>query len=343
MSSENISILVTGSTGFLGQAVLKAFSQQKNIKLIAACRNKNKLPRDFSGEVREGDLRDSDYLNLLVKDVDIICHTGTWAAMWEHQELEQRNFYQPTIALIEAAIKAGVKRFLISSTVVIARKDNATSPIDDFSETQKTAFWPHVDYLIDIDNYMKSNAHRGMNMITMRLGHFIGTGNKLGLVPVLVPRLKTWLVPWLAGGKSRLPLVADKDLGDSFVKAGLAQDLQDYESFNICGSQFPTTKEVIHYIAAKTGLPTPLFSVPYPVGYLFAFLMEKLFPIMPGKAPFLTRSVVHLAEEWVCNTEYARNKIGYVPQHDWHIAMDEALNELKANDYPWPYMAQPSA
>ncbi len=69
--------------------------------------------------------------------------------------------------------------------------------------------------------------------------------------------------------------------------------------------------------------------------------MEKLFPIMPGKAPFLTRSVVHLAEEWVCGTEYARNKIGYVPQKDWRIAMDEALDELKANDYPWPYMAQP--
>lgn len=341
MSSEQLTILVTGSTGFLGQTVLKAFSQHKDIKLIAACRNKSKLPNFFSGEVREGDLRDPDYLEKLVKDVDVICHTGTWAAMWEHQQLEQQNFYQPSIALIEAAVKAGVKRFLMASTVVIAKKNNSAAPIDDFSETQKTSFWPHVDYLIDIDNYMKANAHRGMKMINMRLGHFIGAGNKLGLVPVLVPRLKTWLVPWLAGGKSRLPLVADVDLGISFVNASLAKDLQDYESFNICGSQFPTTKEVVRYIADQTNLPTPLFSVPYPVGYLFAYLMEKLFPIMPGKAPFLTRSVVHLAEEWICDTEYARNKLGYVPQKDWHVAMDEALTELKTNNYPWPYMAQP--
>ena len=181
MSSEKQTILVTGANGFLGKTVLNAFSQNKDIKMIAACRNKNKLPRDFSGEVREGDLRDPDYLSRLVKDVDVICHTGTWAAMWGHHQLEQENFYEPTMALMESAMQAGVKRFLMSSTVVIAKKNNGSSPIDDFSETQKIVFWPHVDYLIDIDNYMKANAHRGMNMINMRLGHFIGAGTSLAL------------------------------------------------------------------------------------------------------------------------------------------------------------------
>ena len=97
---------------------------------------------------------------------------------------------------------------------------------------------------------------------------------------------------------------------------------------------------MIEYIADKTNLPKPLFSVPYPLGYAFAWLMEKLFPIMPGKAPFLTRSVIHLAEQWVCDTEYARKKIGFSAEKDWHIAMDEALTALKARNFPWPYMAQ---
>ena len=78
----------------------------------------------------------------------------------------------------------------------------------------------------------------------------------------------------------------------------------------------------------------------YTVGYAFAFAMEKLFPVMPGKAPFLTRSIVHLAEDWPCNTGYAREKLGYNPQKDWRKALDEALDELKAKDYPWPRLAQ---
>lgn len=342
MSSGKTNILVTGANGFLGKNILKAFHNNPDVNVIAACRNKTKLPDFFNGEVREGDLRDPDYLNTVVKDIDVICHAGTWAAMWSHAPLELQNFYQPTLDFIEAAINSGVKRFMLASTVAIANH-NTPSAIDDFSETKKTGFWPHLDYLIDLDNHMKANAHRGMQMITMRLGHFVGTGNKLGLVPVLVPRLKTWLVPWLAKGKSRLPLVADTDLGNSFVKASLEKELNNYESFNICGNAFPTTKEVIDYIHSKTGTPKPLFSVPYPLGYTFAWLMEKLFPIMPGKAPFLTRSVVHLAEQWICDTQYAQNKIGYVAQKDWRSAMDEALTELKTNDYPWPYMAQASS
>ena len=351
MSAEHQTILVTGASGFLGKAILAAFAQQENTTCIAACRDNCKLPDAFQGEVRQGDLRDPAYRKSVVQGVDVICHAGTWAAMWGHTQQEQANFYQPTIDLIEQAIAAGVKRFLMTSTVVIAepvrrfRRNNpdASVVLDDFAPTRYTGFWPHVDRLIDVDTYMQKHAGRGMQMITMRLGHFVGAGNTLGLVPVLVPRLKTWLVPWLDKGCSRLPLVTDTDLGTSFVAASIAEGLNDYESFNICGTSFPSTREVIRYIAEKAGTPMPLFSVPYPAGYLFGGLMEKLFPLLPGKAPFLTRSIVHLAEEWVCSTDYASKKIGYEPQTDWRDAMDEALSELQAKHYPWPYMAQTSS
>jgi nucleoside-diphosphate-sugar epimerase len=340
MAEQHLRVLVTGATGFLGRTVRNAFEDQTSVRLIAACRDRSRLADGFSGEVREGDLRDPDYLRRLVTGIDVICHIGTWAAMWNHRQLEQRNFYQPAQALIEAAIQAGVARFIMTSTVAIAERPTTATAIDDFSATRKTGFWPHVDYLVDIDRFMQANAHRGMQMITLRLGHFVGAGNTLGLVPALVPRLKTWLVPWLARGKSRMPLVTDSDLGDAYVKASLAGDLNAYESFNICGTEFPSAREVIRYIADKTGAPTPVFSVPYPVGYAFAFAMEKLFPVMPGKAPFLTRPIVHLAEDWLCNTDHARSKLGYTAHKDWRSALDEALEELKAKDYPWPRLAQ---
>jgi nucleoside-diphosphate-sugar epimerase len=348
MRTDKQTILITGASGFLGKNILNAFAAHENVTLIAACRDRRKLPEAFNGEIREGDLRDKNYRQSVVNGVDVICHAGTWASMWGHDKKELENFFQPTLDLIEQAISAGVKRFLMTSTVVITRTNRKTqnkaskneSLIDDFSQTHKTCFWPHVDYLIDIDSYMKNNANRGMQMVTLRLGHFIGAGNTLGLVPVLVPRLKTHLVPWLAGGNSRLPLISDTDLGNSFVAASFANSLQDYESFNICGASLPTTREVMKYIAEKAETSAPLFSVPYPIGYLFARLMEKLFPILPGKAPFLTRSVVHLAEDWACSTKYARDKLGYHPQKDWRVAIDEALMELKANGYPWPSLTQ---
>lgn len=334
-------VLVTGATGFLGGNIIKAMAGNPNIECIAACRHKAKLPRDFSGEVRVGDLCDAAYRHDVVTGVDVVCHAGTWASMWSHQRLERERFFAPTRDLIEQAIDRRVERFVFASTVVIGAVNSDGAPHDDFSPTRKTGFWPHLDYLVDIDDCMRAQSQRGTQMITLRLGHFIGAGNRMGLLPAIVPRLKTFLVPWLAGGRKHLPLVADADLGRAFVLATLAERLDAYESFNICGPQFPTLREVVTYIAQQAGVPRPFYSVPYPAGYAFGWLMETLKPILPGSSPFLTRSIVHLCEDWVCSGEYAQKKLGYVPAKDWRVAIDEHIAELRSVGFPWPVLCQP--
>ena len=334
-------VLVTGATGFLGGNIIKAMAGNPRIECIAACRSRAKLANDFSGEVRVGDLLDARYRRDLVKDVDVICHTGTWASMWAHKRLEYERFFLPTRDLINQAIQHGVKRILMTSTVVIGAVSKDGKPHDDFSPKKHTGFWPHLDYLMEIDDYMRDQSHRGMQMITMRLGHFVGAGNRLGILPAIVPRLKTFLVPWLGGGKKHLPLVADTDLGHAFALVALANNLDDYESFNICGPDFPTLREVVTYIAQQAGVPKPLYNVPYPAGYAFGLLMETLNPVLPGSSPFLTRSIVHLCEDWICPNDYATKKLGYVPQKTWKSAVDEHLADLRNEGFPWPVLSQP--
>jgi len=341
-TTKKLRVLVTGATGFLGSNVLKALMTQPGVEPVAACRRREWLRGNFKGEVRIGNLMDADYRREVVKEIDVICSAGNWASMWNHKKQERERFFEPTRDLIEQSIRQGVKRFIQTSTVVIGsvRKDN--EPIDDFSQTRHTGFWPHLDHLVDLDDHMRANSQRGTQMVTMRLGHFIGAGNRLGMLPALVPRLRTRLVPWLAGGHKRLPLVADTDLGKAFALAATADGLNDYESFNICGREFPALREVVEFIAAETGFPRPLYSVPYPAGYAFGWLMETLKPVMPGSSPFLTRSIVHLCENWVCPNDYARRKLGYAPGKDWRTAMREHLADLRAEGYPWPRLCQPA-
>jgi nucleoside-diphosphate-sugar epimerase len=262
--------------------------------------------------------------------------------MWNHKELERSRFFEPTRDLVEQAIRHGVQRFVQTSTLVIAKVTRDGKPHDDFAEAAYTGFWPHLDRLIDLDRYMRENSGRGTQMVSLRLGHFVGEGNRLGTLPALVPRLRTYLVPWLGGGRKRLPLVADADLGQAFALVAVADGLNSYESFNIGGAECPSLREVIEFIAAETGFPKPVYSVPYPAGYAFGWLMEKLHPILPGASPFLTRSVVHLCEDWKCTNAYARDKLGYVPQKDWRTAVREHLADLRASGYPWVPLAQAS-
>lgn len=339
---EKLRVLVTGATGFLGSNILKALAAQPDIEPIAACRRPERVARDFTGAVLIGDLRDADYRRDIVKGVDVICHAGGWASLWKHKKLEREFFFEPTRDLIEQAIRSGVKRFIQTSTVAIAATTRNYQPIDDFAAPRRTGFWPHLDCLVDLDVHMRANSKRGTQMIALRLGHFVGAGNHLGILPALTPRLRTRLVPWLAGGRKRIALVADSDLGNGFVAAAVAKGLNDYESFNICGAEFPRLREVVEFIADETGFPKPLYSVPYPAGYAFGWLMETLNPILPGTSPFLTRSIVHLCENWYCPNDYARKKLGYVAKKDWRTAAREHLAQIKADGYPWPRFAQPA-
>ncbi|HFD86925.1 MAG TPA: NAD(P)-dependent oxidoreductase [Gammaproteobacteria bacterium] len=333
--STKTRVLVTGATGFLGSNILKAMNENPAIECIAACRDSSRLTKDFTGTVREGDLLDDHYRRQVVEDIDAICHAGTWASMWGHKKLERERFFDPAISLMEHAIAVGVGRFIMAGTVVIGEVSSKGEPHDDFSETRHTGFWPHLDCLVDIDRHMQANCTRGMQMTLMRLGHFIGPGNRLGLVPALVPRLKTYLVPWLGGGKKRLPLVAGRDLGKAFELAVVAENLDPYESFNITGSEFPSLREVVGYIAEKAGTPKPLYSVPYPAGYAFGYLMETINRLLPGSSPFLTRSIVHLCEDWECPSSYANQKIGYLPEKNWRDAIDEHLDDLRQSGDAW--------
>jgi len=332
-------VLVTGATGFAGSHVLESLMGITGIEVLAACRDKRKLLPGFSGEIREGDLRDAGFRQAVVQGVDTLCNALAWSSLWGNIENSHRLFLEPNLALIEAARAAGVKRYINTSTTSAAAPERSSDPN---SKGIMRPLWPHLCNVVRIEDALREAANHDFQVINLRLGIFAGRRYALGVLPILAPRLKTHLVPWVAGGRTGLPVIDGRDIGQAFACALAAKGLADYEGFNIVGAEIPTVREVIHFLHDEYALPKPHFSVPFAIAYPFAWLMEKLDPIVPWE-PLVTRSIIHLMEETGADNAKAERLLGYRPAHPWHEAIRAQMQEMAVRQKQPMSMARPLA
>lgn len=317
-------VLVTGATGFAGSHVLEQLTATPDLEVIAACRDASRLATDFPGEVRAGDLRDRDYLATLFDGVDTVCQCAAWSSLFGHRSLSGDLFLAPVIALVDAARSAGVRRIVNTSTTSAAAPERSA---DAMSAGIPRPYWPHLCNVIAIEDHLRRLAGPGFTVINLRLGLFAGRHYGLGLLPVLLPRLYTHLVPWVAGGRTGMPVIDGRDIGQAFRCAVLAGEISGYRSFNVVGPTVPTVREVIGFLHAETGCPMPHFSVPFPLAFAFAWLMERIDPLVPGD-PLVTRSIVHLLRETGADNRQAHDELGYQPEYDWRTALRCQLEEM---------------
>ncbi|MHB0992142.1 MAG: NAD-dependent epimerase/dehydratase family protein [Burkholderiales bacterium] len=330
-------VLVTGANGFVGSHILETLQKRDDVRIIASCRDSKKLATGFQGEIREGDLRNQSYRKSLVEGIDVLCHAAAWSALWGHANESRTAFLEPTLALIDNARAAGVSRFINTSTTSAASPNSSNNPL---SRGIPRPFWPHLCNLIAIEDALRARACPDFQVINLRLGIFAGKRYSLGVLPILAPRLKTHLVPWVASGRTSLPITDGRDIGQAFALAVTAGQLSDFEGFNIVGPEIPTVRQVITLLHDEYNLPLPHFSVPFFIAYPFAWLMEMLDPIVPWE-PLVTRSIVHLMEEVNANNQRVAQKIGYCPHHHWQEAIRDQMAEMAVRERVPMKMARP--
>jgi nucleoside-diphosphate-sugar epimerase len=335
-------VLVTGASGFVGSHVLmalEAHAAEDGIRPVAACRNAGRLPAAYQGEARCGDLREAGYLASLLEGIDMVVHAASWSSLWGNEAASRARFLAPSLSLLEACEARGIQRFLFVSSTSVPGPRALGDPL---APGLKPGFWPHLTNVSRIEEAMRAAAGRGLGCVNLRCGLFAGEHYGLGLLPILLPRLKTHLVPWVSGGRTGMPIIDGRDIGEAFRCAVLAEGLSGYESFNIVGPEVPRVREVVDFLHAEFGYPRPHFSVPFPAGYAFAWLMERLDPLVPWE-PLVVRSIIHLLEETHADNAAARERLGYVPRVDWRSAIRAQLAEMAWRQRAPMSMAMPAS
>lgn len=94
----------------------------------------------------------------------------------------------------------------------------------------------------------------------------------------------------------------------------------------------PAVREVIDFLSHEYHLPAPRFSVPFPVAYGFARLMELIDPLVPWE-PLVTRSIIHLLEDTGADNGRAAQMLGYRPRVFWQDAIRLQMQEMNERQH----------
>ncbi|HFC00916.1 MAG TPA: NAD(P)-dependent oxidoreductase [Phaeodactylibacter sp.] len=175
---------------------------------------------------------------------------------------------------------------------------------------------------------MEKISQQEIEVIILRVGYFTGKNYALGLLPILLPRLKTHLVPWIENGKTTLPLINGADIGLAFRLSASVELKVSFNIVDIVGKNTPTVREVFNYLHEKYNYPLPHFSVSFRFAYAFARFVRWIYHVIPSD-PLIVPAIVLLLEETYATNEKAGKLLGYHPEIHWKKSIDMQIEEMK--------------
>ncbi len=164
-------VLVTGATGFIGYEVARQLSDRGlRPRLMVRRPERGGLLSRLDAELIHGDLTRPSTLMRAVQGVDTVLHLGARAAFESYARLYP-TIVQGSIALMQAAQKAGVQRFVYASSLFVYGPQK--QPI-----TPQTPATPHLDYgraKLQAEAALAAQAaHTDMRFAAIRLPHVYG-------------------------------------------------------------------------------------------------------------------------------------------------------------------------
>ena len=304
-------ILVTGASGFVGAAVLRALAA-KGARLRVLVRAGS--PRDnlagLPAEVMTGDLRDSAAVGAAMEGVDGLFHVAADYRLWAPDPEDiVRNNEAMTRTVMEAALAANISRIVYTSSVATLKPGDDAQPGHEKGRlTASTAIGAYKRSKVIAERLVDDLvANRGLPAIIVHPSTPIGPGD-------IKPTPTGRVIVEAANG--RMPAYVDTGLNLVHVDDCAAGHLLAFAQGRvgeryILGGSDVSLGAMLHDIAELTGRRPPFGRVPRRAIMPFAYVSEAM-ARLTGKEPFATVDALRMAaHRMYFSSRKAERELGY--------------------------------
>lgn len=289
-------VLVTGGTGYLGSAIVRALASRGHEPVVFARRARS---AGLPGTPIEGDVCDRRAVDAAVRQVDAVCHTAALVSLWRPRP---QDFDDVNVAGLETVLSVcearRIGRIVYTSSFLALPPAGAARAIEanDYQRTKVRG-----------REVVRRAVMQGLQIVTLYPGVVYGPGTATegdlvgrlvrdhiaGRLPGIVGALRTWSYAYI------------DDVAAAHVRAlELAPASADF----VLGGENVPQLQVFEILRDITGRPLPR-RIPYAAATAAAFVEEARARVT-GRPPRITRGAVSIF------------------RHDWPLDSAESIRRL---------------
>jgi dihydroflavonol-4-reductase len=308
--------LVTGATGFLGSAIVRALLDRgEAIRVLVRRESDRRNIDDLNVEVSEGNLKDPQSLRRAVKGCRTLYHAAADYRLWakDPDEIYETNV-TATTQLLRLALEAGVERIVYTSSVATLGREPSGRPADEQTPVtidDMTGHYKRSKFLAEED-VKRMVRDEGMPVVIVNPATIIGPRD-------IRPTPTGRMVEEAARGK--IPAFVDTGLNVVHVDDVATGHVQAYEHGQIgeryvLGGEDMMLREILEKIAALVGRSPPRIRLSRSVVLPIAYVAEFAARIRGSRAePFVTVDAIKMSKSFMYfSSDKAKKEIGYSPR-----------------------------
>ncbi len=324
--------LVTGTTGFVGSAVLRHLAARgEEVRALARPGNDRRNLEGIDCDIVEGDLTDPASLGAAVAGCRAVYHVAADYRLWiKNPETMYRANVDGTVNLIRAAADAGAERIVYTSSVAAVGMTDDGAPADETTEGRIEKMIGHYKrskFLAEAEA-LRLAVEDGAPVVIVNPAAPFGPRD---IKPTPTGRI---VVLFARGG---MPAYLDTGLNVVHVEDVAAGHLLAFDKGvvgerYILGGDNMTLREILEVLGQHLGRPAPRIRLPRAPLMPVAWAMERACRIFGGE-PMVTVEALKMAKRRMYySSQKARDALGYAPRSGAE-ALRDATDWFAANGY----------